>query len=71
MSAYRRSQVLRGPIVLLAHMPYRSYPSHPTDLRTQDDDEADYEESPLVHKQTCDDCAEREANDYFRAGVAL
>ena len=29
------------------------------------------EEPRLIHKQLGDDCAKREANDYFRAGVAL
>jgi hypothetical protein len=33
--------------------------------------EDEYEESPLVHKQTCDDCPEHKANDYFKASVTL
>jgi hypothetical protein len=33
--------------------------------------EDEYEESPLVHKQTCDDCPEHQANDYFMASVTL
>ena len=44
--------------------PFRSYFAL---LRTTTRDKV----ALLVHKQTCDDCPEHQANDYFKASVTL
>jgi hypothetical protein len=62
--AYRRVGVSAFRRFGVSACSFRSYSAL---VKNDDEDEA----APLGHKQTRDDCAEREANDYFRAGVAL